>query len=134
METSYGIEAARPRLGDIAEHVRDTGEVVELTRHGRTIAVIGPAGSVTPHKGVEATLHFPVGRTWTGYLPGVPPIGHTVRRTSELGDETWIASDVESHLTDDGARLVVHLQPGDDHTKHLVEQWECERPARRAQK
>ena len=50
-----GIERARAKLRDIADHVRDTGHIVELTRHGRTVAVIGPAEAVRPVQGVEVT-------------------------------------------------------------------------------
>lgn len=50
MEKSYGIEAARAQLGEIADHAQRTGQTVNLTRHGRTIAVIGPAEPEAPHR------------------------------------------------------------------------------------
>ncbi|MEW2266882.1 hypothetical protein [Streptomyces sp. NPDC047868] len=135
MEKSYGIEAARAQLGEIADHARATGEVISLTRHGRTVAVIGPARSVTPMKGVEAILLFPGDRDWGGQLPGVPAVGHTVQRENERAEETWTVSRVEWYLADEGRSLLfVHLQPADDYTKRLAKQWQSESPTRRTQK
>ncbi|MFE7077744.1 hypothetical protein ACFU96_47500 [Streptomyces sp. NPDC057620] len=137
MEESYGIEAARPQLGDIADHTRSTGEVVRLTRHGRTVAVIGPARSVTPMNGVEVTLLFPGGRDWNGQLPGVPHVGHTFRRENNQAEETWTVSDVEWYVGEEeegGSLLFVHLQPGDNYTQRLARQWESESPTHPDQK
>src|ERR1044072_7054127 len=58
MEKSLGIEAARARLGDIADHARTTGQVTALTRHGRTVAVIGPAHAVQPAGRIKVTLYL----------------------------------------------------------------------------
>jgi hypothetical protein len=135
MEKSYGIEAARAQLGDIADHARTTGQTIALTRHGRTVAVIGPADTVTPLRGVEATLLFPGGRDWGGQLPGVPQTGNTIRRENDRYEETWIVSDVEWYLNDERPSLLfVHLQPGDDYTKALAGQWESEATTRRPTK
>lgn len=97
MEKSLGIEAARAKLGDIADHARTTGQAVALTRHGRTVAVIGPAAAVRPVEGVEVTLYFPH-REWVGRLPAVPRQGETVRRETQTGEETWVVSEVEWYL------------------------------------
>jgi antitoxin (DNA-binding transcriptional repressor) of toxin-antitoxin stability system len=114
METSYGIEAARAKLGDIAEHVRTTGETVDLTRHGRTVAVIGPANSVppAPPRGTDATLYFPDGDSWHGCLPGVPHEGNTLTREVGHRAERWSVASVEWYVRDEGpAILHVYLAP-----------------------
>ncbi|GAB3004604.1 hypothetical protein GCM10023080_082850 [Streptomyces pseudoechinosporeus] len=74
MEKAIGIEAARARLGDIADHARTTGQTTALTRHGRTVAVIGPAHAVQPAGSVEVTL-FLGDEDRTIVLPAVPRIG-----------------------------------------------------------
>ncbi|MYW49605.1 type II toxin-antitoxin system Phd/YefM family antitoxin [Streptomyces sp. SID161] len=112
MEKSYGIEAARAQLGDIADHARTTGETIALTRHGRTVAVIGPADVVAPRQGVSATLLFPRNDDQIVYLPGVPHPGDPIIRSTEIGEERWTVSKVEWYLRDDGhASLFLHLDP-----------------------
>lgn len=131
MEKSYGIEAARGQLGDIANHVRDTGQIVELTRHGRTVAVVGPAEAVKAAEGVEVIFLLPANHDDSARLPGVPRKGDIVRRENERYEETWIVEKVEWHLTDDGgAMLFAYLAPGDEYTRTVVARWEAERAAR----
>jgi antitoxin (DNA-binding transcriptional repressor) of toxin-antitoxin stability system len=127
MEKALGIEVARARLGEIADHARDTGHIIGLTRHGRTVAVIGPANVVKPLEGVEATLLFPAHRDWGGRIPGVPHKGDEFTRDTDHGEENWSVSKVEWYLGDsDRISLYVHLEPGDDRTKRIVTEWEAE--------
>lgn len=98
MENAIGIEAARARLGDIADHARTTGQVTALTRHGRTIAVIGPAHAVQPAGSVKVTL-------WLGdedqvqVLPALPRIGETFLVEAGGDDEkTWLVTNVQWDL------------------------------------
>jgi antitoxin (DNA-binding transcriptional repressor) of toxin-antitoxin stability system len=131
MEKSYGIEAARAQLGDIADHARITGEVIALTRHGRTVAVIGPARAVKPAGGVEVTLYFPHAERMS-VLPAVPRVGESlVWVLDDEGDEgTWDVSEVQWHLSEaTGASVGVSLEPADDHTKQLMDRQEAERLA-----
>src|SRR5688500_2944830 len=110
MEKAYGIEAARAKLGEIADHVRETGEIINLTRHGRTVAVVGPASTVTPRQGVDACLMFPGWRDWHGALPGVPHPGDQITRDSDEGEQVWAVNKIEWTLNDNGtANLYVHL-------------------------
>ena len=109
MENAYGIEAARAKLGEIADHARTTGETIALTRHGRTVAVIGPAHAVKPIQGVDAVLYMGASE-WMGRLPGVPSKGDSVFHDAEAGEERWVVADVQWHLDDSGdARLCIHL-------------------------
>lgn len=127
MEKSYGIEAARAQLGDIANHVRDTGQIIELTRHGRTVAVVGPADAVKPAESVEVTFLLPANHDASARLPGVPRKGDIVRRENEHYEETWIVNQVEWYLSErGGGMLFAHLVPGDDYTTTVAARWEAE--------
>ncbi|MFE0206974.1 hypothetical protein [Streptomyces sp. NPDC058985] len=134
MEKSYGIEAARAKLGDIADHTRATGRTVNLTRHGRTVAVIGPVDAVKPSGGVEVTLYFPHAEL-TRVLPVLPRKGETLVQDVELGPEEeteahWSVTEVQWHMSANGYTTVgVSLDPVDDHTKELVVRLEAERVA-----
>ncbi|MEU4039760.1 type II toxin-antitoxin system Phd/YefM family antitoxin [Streptomyces collinus] len=132
MEKSYGIEAARAQLGDIADHARTTGETIALTRHGRTVAIVGPLQSVKPIQGVEVTFLFPAGMDAGARLPGVPHKGDVVRRDNGQGEETWTVTEVEWRLGEEGGgTLYISLHPGDDYTQSVVAQWESERKTKR---
>jgi antitoxin (DNA-binding transcriptional repressor) of toxin-antitoxin stability system len=127
MEKSYGIEAARGQLGDIANHVRDTGQIIELTRHGRTVAVIGPTEAVKPAQGVEVIFLLPANQDAFARLPGVPRKGDIVRRDNSDYEEAWTVGQVEWRLDDDGeGMLFAYLTPADDYTKTVVAKWEAE--------
>lgn len=127
MEKSYGIEAARAKLGDIADHTRATGQTVSLTRHGRTVAVIGPANSVKSAGGVEATLFYPHDQR-DCVLPALPRKGESFVEDVELGadDSTetrWSVTEVQWYLSADGSTSVgVSLDPVDDHTRRIMQQ------------
>ena len=136
MEKSYGIEAARAQLGDIADHVRATGEVVQLTRHGRAVAVVGPAGAVKAAGGVEVTLYFPLFLRHTVQLPdlyrrtcvlpAVPRVGERFCEEVALGPDDamethWDVTSVEWHMHVDGSAFVgVSLEPIDEATEELL--------------
>ncbi len=95
--------------------------ITELTRHGRTIAVIGPKDTVTPRRGVDAIMFFPGSREWRGVLPGVPHTGDQITIDSDAGEEYWAVSKVEWYLNDDRtARLFIHLGPTDERTRRLA--------------
>lgn len=134
MENAYGIEEARGQIGKIAEHVRTSGQIIGLTRHGRTIAVIGPADAVKPAGGAEVTLYFPHTER-TCVLPALPRTGETLVWEVELGpdentDGNWNVTEVQWHMSADGYTTVgVSLDPADDHTKQLMERQEAERLA-----
>lgn len=131
MEKSYGIEAARAQLGDIANHVRETGQIIELTRHGRTVAVVGPAEAVKPAEGIEVTFLLPANQDAWARVPGVPRKGDIVRRDNDNYEETWVVSQVEWYLNErGGGMLFAHLAPGDDYTKTVVARWEAESKAK----
>jgi prevent-host-death family protein len=132
MEKSYGIEAARAQLGDIANHVRDTGQIIELTRHGRTVAVVGPAETVKPAEGVEVIFLLPANQDASARLPGVPRKGDIVRRENDNYEETWIVSQVEWYLSESGGGLLLaDLEPGDDYTRAVAARWEAESAAKK---
>lgn len=136
MEKSYGIEAARPQLGDIANHVRDTGQIIELTRNGRTVAVVGPAGAVKPAGGVEVTLHFPLFLRHavqlpdlyerTCVLPALPRVGERFVEEVALGPDDameaqWDVTSVDWCMRADGSAFVgVSLEPIDEATEELL--------------
>jgi antitoxin (DNA-binding transcriptional repressor) of toxin-antitoxin stability system len=134
MEKSYGIEAARAQLGDIADHARTTGETIALTRHGRAVAVIGPAASVKPAGGVEVTLFYPHDQR-TCVLPALPRMGESFVDDVELGpnDNTemrWSVTEVQWYRSDDGSTSVgVSLDPVDDHTRQIMKRQKAERIA-----
>lgn len=134
MEKSYGIEAARAQLGEIADHARTTGETIALTRHGRTVAVIGPASAVKPAGGVEVTLFFPHDQ-YNCVLPAMPRTGEPFIQEVEVGsDDTtemrWTVTEVQWHTSIDGpASVAVSLDPMDDHTRRIMEQQRAARAA-----
>lgn len=131
MEKSYGIEAARAQLGDIANHVRDTGQIIELTRHGRTVAVVGPAEAVKAAEGAEVTFLLPANHDDAARLPGVPRKGDIVRRENEGYEETWVVEQTEWYLSENGGgMLFAQLTPGDDYTRTVVARWEAEEAAK----
>lgn len=135
MEKSYGIEAARAQLGDIANHVRDTGQIVELTRHGRTVAVVGPTEAVKPAEGIEVTFLLPANKDAWARMPGVPRKGDVVRRENDNYEETWIVNQVEWYLNEDGgATLFAYLAPDGDYTRSVVARWEAESKASHTRK
>jgi prevent-host-death family protein len=136
MEKSYGIEAARAKLGDIADHVRDTGQVIPLTRHGRTVAVIGPAGAAKPAGGVEVTMYFPLFLRHTVQLPdlyrrtcvlpALPRVGERFCEEVALGPDDameaqWDVASVDWCMRADGSAFVgVSLEPIDEATEELL--------------
>lgn len=130
MESEYGIEAARAKLGEIADHTRDTGQIIRLTRHGRTVAVVGPANAVKPGGGVEVTLYFPHTERLC-VLPALPRTGEQlVWVLDDVADEgTWTITEVQWHLSVDGTTVGVSLEPANDHTKQLMDRQEAERLA-----
>ncbi|MFH7340615.1 hypothetical protein [Streptomyces sp. KHY 26] len=123
MEKSYGIEAARAQLGDIADHTRTTGETIALTRHGRTVAVVGPATAVKPAGSVEVTLHF-TNDDWTVQLPAVPRRGEIVEWADPgSGDTRWTVTEVVHSIGPDGDNTIgLALDPVDEAiAKHVKE-------------
>ena len=46
-ENEYGIDKARPILGDLANDARDHGRITYLTHYGRRIAAIVPIDRIT---------------------------------------------------------------------------------------
>ncbi|MFI8194668.1 type II toxin-antitoxin system Phd/YefM family antitoxin [Streptomyces sp. NPDC085946] len=134
MEKSYGIEAARAQLGDIVDHARTTGQTIALTRHGRTVAVIGPAEAVKPSGGVEVTLYYPHDQS-TCVLPALPRTGDSFLQEVELGPESstetrWSVTEVQWHMSSDGTTYIgVSLDPADDHTVQIMGRQRQERIA-----
>ncbi|WP_030878678.1 type II toxin-antitoxin system Phd/YefM family antitoxin [Streptomyces sp. NRRL S-1868] len=124
MEESYGIEAARAKLGDIADHARTTGQVTALTRHGHAIAVVGPAPAVPPTNGVEVVL-FLGDRDDVRRFPSVPHTGDTILVAAEDGTETsYLVTSVQWDLIPDGEVSVnIMCDPVDEterlHDNHL---------------
>lgn len=132
MEKSYGIEAARAQLGDIADHARTTGETIALTRHGRTVAVIGPATAVKPAGSVEVTLHFP-NDDWTVQLPAVPRQGETVEWADPgSGYTRWKVTEVVHSVGPDSDNTIgLTLDPADESAVNHVKKLDAaRRPAR----
>lgn len=76
MATRVGIRELRDNLTALLRRVRD-GETLEVTRHGRTVAVISPAE-----------------QDWLGHLIAVgkvkpaKPLGRPIRTGRALGDKT----------------------------------------------
>ncbi|MFD4797876.1 type II toxin-antitoxin system Phd/YefM family antitoxin [Streptomyces anulatus] len=89
MEKSYGIEAARAQLGDIADHARSTGQVINLTRHGRPVAVIGPVSAIKPLAGVQVRLYLGDQDAVSYTFPDVPRIGESILVETPDGDEDF---------------------------------------------
>ncbi|MZE76803.1 type II toxin-antitoxin system Phd/YefM family antitoxin [Streptomyces xinghaiensis] len=118
MEKTLGIEAARARLGDIADHARTTGQVTHLTRHGRTVAVIGPAHAVQPAGNVKVMLFVGDEDGRPCALPAVPRIGDTFRLfNDEDEDSFWLVVAVQWDLGPNGeAEVNVLLDPHDVRT------------------
>lgn len=107
MENSYGIQEARARLGEIADHVRLSGEIVALTRHGRVLAAVGPVHSTRPVSKVEVQLHFSDGRVRAAYLPEVPRVGESFRDFHhDDGGDFWLVTEVQWDLLPSGASEV----------------------------
>ena len=121
MEKTQGIEAARARLGEIADHARTTGQTIALTRHGRTVAVIGPAHSVQPAGNVQVTIHVGDKPSRSVVLPAVPRIGDGFRLFDENDDdEFWIVTNVQWDLGPQGeAEVHVLLDPYDDYSNWM---------------
>jgi antitoxin (DNA-binding transcriptional repressor) of toxin-antitoxin stability system len=121
MENAIGIEAARARLGDIADHARTTGQVTALTRHGRTVAVIGPAHAVQPAGSVKVTL-------WLGdedevrVLPALPRIGETfLVETSGGNEDHWLVTNVQWDLhPGEEPRVNVLCDPAEEYSAWLA--------------
>lgn len=121
MENTIGIEAARARLGDIAEHARTTGQVTALTRHGRAIAVIGPADEVRQRAAFALSLHFPT-EDWEIEAPAVPRKGDAFEWTDESNNDTfWIVTDVTWSASRDGVSVIgIDLDPATEETKETA--------------
>ncbi len=121
MENAVGIEAARARLGDIADHARTTGQVTALTRHGRTVAVIGPAHTVQPAGSVEVRL-FVGDDDRVVVLPAVPRIGESfLIETADGDEEYWIVTNVQWDLRPEGETSVnVMLDPSEDYSAWIA--------------
>lgn len=121
MEKSLGIEAARARLGDIADHARTTGQVTALTRHGRTVAVIGPAHAVQPAGSVKVTLWLD-DDDQVVVLPALPRIGETFLVETPDGDEKhWLVTNVQWDLRPDEEPSVnVLCDSADDYSGWLA--------------
>src|ERR1044072_3770524 len=94
MEKSLGIEAARARLGDIADHARTTGQVTALTRHGRTVALIGAAHAVQPAGSIKVPLYLG-DDDQVCVLPALPRIGESfLVETADANEEYWLVSNI----------------------------------------
>ncbi|TXS68919.1 type II toxin-antitoxin system Phd/YefM family antitoxin [Streptomyces sp. sk2.1] len=120
MEKSYGIEAARAQLGDIADHARTTGQVIALTRHGRTIAVIGPVKAVRPDQGIKMSLHFPHA-DWTVQLPVVPRTGEFFEwEDPQHGSARWEVTEVIHVADPNEAYIAITLDPADEEARKQV--------------
>ena len=133
---SKNLGARAITRGDIADHVRATGEVVQLTRHGRAVAVVGPAGAAKPAGGVEVTMYFPLFLRHTVQLPdlyrrtcvlpAVPRVGERFCEEVALGPDDametqWDAISVDWHMRADGSAFVgVSLEPIDEATEELL--------------
>lgn len=120
MENSYGIEAARAKLGEIADHARLSGQTIGLTRHGRTVAVIGPAHAVQPAGSVRVTL-FLGDDDRVCVLPAVPRIGDTFLVESDNGSEDyWLVTNVQWGIRPGGETDVnVLCDPSDDYSQWI---------------
>lgn len=118
MEKAIGIEAARARLGDIADHARITGQVTALTRHGRTVAVIGPAHTVQPAGNVHVTLYLGDDNQKCS-LPALPRIGDTFLVETAYGAESyWLVTNVQFDLRPGEEPTVnVLCDPGEEYSE-----------------
>ncbi|MEU2358968.1 hypothetical protein ABZ599_39510 [Streptomyces misionensis] len=117
MEKSYGIEAARAKLGEIADYTRTTGQTIGLTRHGRTLAVIGPAHAVQPAGTVKVSLYVGDRDPEAHILPAVPRVGDTFRMPDE---NFYLVTGVQWNVEADGENEVdVLLDPVDDYTEWI---------------
>lgn len=112
MENAIGIEAARARLGDIAEHARTTGQITALTRHGRTVAVIGPADAVQPSAMLQVLVQFP-DDDHTVPMPALPRIGDYFEWTDDDGTESfWRVTDAIWSVSKNGLSIPgIELEP-----------------------
>jgi antitoxin (DNA-binding transcriptional repressor) of toxin-antitoxin stability system len=114
MESSYGIESARAKLGEIADHARLTGQTIGLTRHGRTVAVIGPAHAVQPAGTVKVSLYVGDKDPESHVLPAVPRIGDTFRMPDE---NFYLVTGVQWNVEPDGENDVdVLLDPVEEYS------------------
>ncbi|MFF5408458.1 hypothetical protein ACFY8K_37200 [Streptomyces misionensis] len=117
MEKSYGIEAARPKLGEIADYARTTGQTIGLTRHGRTLAVIGPAHAVQPAGTVKVSLYVGDRDPESHVLPAVPRVGDTFRMPDE---NFYLVTAVQWNVEADGGNEVdVLLDPVDEYSEWI---------------
>src|ERR1044072_8759781 len=121
MEKSLGIEAARARLGDIADHARTTGQVTALTRHGRTVAVIGPAHAVQPAGSIKVTLYLG-DDDQVCVLPALPRIGESfLVETADGNEEYWLATNIRWDLPPGEEPSVnVLCDPSDDYSAWIA--------------
>jgi antitoxin (DNA-binding transcriptional repressor) of toxin-antitoxin stability system len=121
MEKSLGIEAARARLGDIADHARTTGQVTALTRHGRTVAVIGPAHAVQPAGSIKVTLYLG-DDDQVCVLPALPRIGESfLVETADGNEEYWLVTNIQWDLRPDEEPSVnVLCDPSDDYSAWIA--------------
>ncbi|MFJ3283376.1 type II toxin-antitoxin system Phd/YefM family antitoxin [Streptomyces halstedii] len=104
MEKSYGIEAARAQLGDIANHARSTGQVINLTRHGRPVAAIGPVAAIKPLAGFQVWLYLGDQDAMSYIFPTVPRIGESILVETPDGDENfWDVVNVQWDIRPDEA-------------------------------
>jgi antitoxin (DNA-binding transcriptional repressor) of toxin-antitoxin stability system len=86
-QNSIGIEEARAQLGNLADKAHDEGTITHLTRYGRRIASIVPAGvhaTAAPDKALEAAM----AAAWPG-LPGDMTLGEARRRTIAALNAAW---------------------------------------------
>ncbi|WGP08848.1 MULTISPECIES: type II toxin-antitoxin system Phd/YefM family antitoxin [Streptomyces] len=116
MEKSYGIEAARAQLGDIADHARSTGQVIKLTRHGRSVAAIGPVAAIKPLAGVQVWLYLGDQEAVSYTFPSVPRVGESILVETADGNENfWDVVNVQWDIRPDEAPAVNVL--ADEHAK-----------------
>ncbi|UCG23377.1 MAG: type II toxin-antitoxin system prevent-host-death family antitoxin [Chloroflexota bacterium] len=83
---SLGVREFREQLSQVLQRVREEGEVVEITYHGRAIARLVPAAPAAPSaEEVEAilsdldSLAAEIGRQWQGETSALEAV-HEVRR------------------------------------------------------
>ena len=131
MENAYGIEAARAKLGEIADHARTTGQITRLTRHGRTVAVIGPAETVTARATITVDLNFPH-EDWTVEMHAVPRVDETLEWETDQGDTgQWKVTEVNwtAHPTRPGS-VSLALDPANEYTEQIMAKQDAARKAR----
>jgi hypothetical protein len=131
MENSIGIEAARARLGDLADEARDTGQVTSLTRYGKTVAVIGPAEAVKPRATIAVYLNFPH-EDWEVEMHAVPRIGDTLEWGTGDGDTgQWTVTEVIwTPERDQPGAVGLTLDPANEHTERIMARQDAEHKAK----